>query len=503
MVLALSVVVVLATLGLAGGLTYLGQKASEADVVDFTDVASAGGEPVLTPSPESDEPVNYLLVGTDSALGLDEDDPINNDRENTGSLADTIMIVRLDPVTQEARLLSVPRDLWVDVSGSSYRQKINASLGISEAALIETIEDELGIPVNHYVQVDFAGFKELVDILDGVPMWFATPARDTKTGLIVEEAGCVTLGADQALAYARSRSYEAQIDGRWRTQDDLPDIGRIGRQQDFIRRSIDRAIDRGFRNIIDLNQILNTGINATTIDAELDIEDDILPLARAFQSFEADDLATYQLPVYPDRAGRADIVRMVDTEAEAVLRLFRPEVDTGDLDPSRIRVRALNGTGGYGDAAAVADGLEAAGFDIVGRDNADGFDNDEVVIRYRSGAEAEAVFVSQYFDPPPRRELATDLSGADVEVITGETFVEVRTSPREMEADEEAVMEASAETTVRTTASAPSSAVEGADAGVDSDSSDGEDTSDTAVTGSDTGETDADDEERPTGSSCP
>ncbi len=162
--------------------TYLGQKASEADVVDFADVASAGGEPVLTPSPESDEPVNYLLVGTDSALGLDEDDPINNDRENTGSLADTIMIVRLDPVSQEARLLSIPRDLWVDVSGSSYRQKINASLGISEAALIETIEDELGIPINHYVQVDFAGFKELVDILDGVPMWFATPARDGKTG---------------------------------------------------------------------------------------------------------------------------------------------------------------------------------------------------------------------------------------------------------------------------------------------------------------------------------
>ena len=76
---------------------------------------------------------------------------------------------------------------------------------------------------------------------------------------------------------------------------------------------------------------LNTGINAVTIDAELDIEDDILPLARAFQSFEADDLVTYQLPVYPDRAGRADIVRLVDSEAEAVLRLFRPQADTGDL----------------------------------------------------------------------------------------------------------------------------------------------------------------------------
>ncbi len=511
MVLALSLVVILATLGLAGGLTYLGQKASEADVVDFADVASAGGEPVLTPSLESDEPVNYLLVGTDSALGLDEDDPINNDRENTGSLADTIMIVRLDPVSQEARLLSVPRDLWVDVSGSSYRQKINASLGISEAALIETIEDELGIPINHYVQVDFAGFKELVGILDGVPMWFATPARDTKTGLIVAEPGCVTLDADQALAYARSRSYQAQIDGRWRTQDDLPDIGRIGRQQDFVRRSIDRAIDRGFRNIIDLNQILNTGINATTIDAELDIEDDILPLARAFQSFEADDLVTYQLPVYPDRAGRADIVRMVDSEAEAVLRLFRPQVDTGDLDPSTIRVRALNGTGGYGDAAAVADGLESAGFDIVGRDNAEGFDNDEVVIRYRAGAEASAVFVSQYFDPPPRRELAPDLSGADVEVVTGATFDEVLTSPRPMEADEEAVMEASAETTVRTTTSPPSitdgEPDETDDTGADSDEGgSGGDTGGSGaesdeVTG-DGGET-GDDEERPTGSSCP
>ena len=498
--LLLSTVAVLSTLAVAAGLSYLGQKASEADVVTFEDVASAGGEPVLTPEPESDEPVNYLLVGTDSAQGLDEDDPINNDRENAGSLADTIMIVRLDPVSQEARLLSVPRDLWVDISGSSYRQKINAALGVSEAALIETIEDELGIPVNHYVQVDFAGFKELVETLDGVPMWFATPARDPKTGLYVEEAGCVSLGPDEALAYARSRSYQAQIDGRWRTADSLPDIGRIGRQQDFIRRSIERAVDRGFRNIIDLNQILNTGIDAVTIDDQLDIENDLLPLARAFQSFEADDLVTYELPVYPDRAGGADILRLVDSEAEEVLRLFRPHVDTGDLDPSTIRVRALNGTGGYGDAAAVADGLEKAGFDIVGRDNAEGFGNDEVVIRYRSGAEAEAVLVSQFFDPAPRRELAPELSGADVEVITGATFDEVLDSPREMQPDEEEVMKESAQTTVRSTTSTSStSTLDTSEDDFDSDDSGG--TSSTDGDGTETGATEAG--ERPTGASCP
>lgn len=507
--LLLSTVAVLSTLAVAGGLAYLGQKASEADVVTFEDVASAGGEPILTPEPESDEPVNYLLVGTDSAQGLDEDDPINNDRENAGSLADTIMIVRLDPVTQEARLLSIPRDLWVDVSGSSYRQKINASLGVSEAALVQTIEDELGIPVNHYVQVDFAGFKELVEILDGVPMWFATPARDPKTGLIVEDAGCVTLDPDQALAYARSRSFQAKIDGRWRTADSLPDIGRIGRQQDFIRRSIERAVDRGFRNIIDLNQILNTGIDAVTIDDQLDIENDLLPLARAFQSFEADDLVTYELPVFPDRAGGADILRLVDSEAEAVLRLFRPEVETGDLDPSVIRVRALNGTGGYGDAAAVADGLEAVGFDIVGRDNADGFGNEEVVVRYRSGAEAEAVLVAQFFDPPPRRELVPDLSGADIEVVTGATFDEVLDSPRAMDPDEEAVMdesEASAGTTVRSTASTSSTSTVDGEVDTSEESGDSADPASTddssgAEAGTDTAGESGD--ELPTGASCP
>ena len=73
--------------------------------------------------------------------------------------------------------------------------------------MVQTIRENLGIDVNHYVEVDFLGFIDMVDELGGVEMSFPYPARDAKSGLSVE-AGTQTLDGEQALAYARSRKYE-------------------------------------------------------------------------------------------------------------------------------------------------------------------------------------------------------------------------------------------------------------------------------------------------------
>ena len=97
------------------------------------------------------------------------------------------------------------------------------------------------------MQVNFAAFRGLVDAIDGVPIYVPRPARDEETGLDLPDVGCRMLDPTEALSYVRSRHYEELIGSRW-VEDPRSDIGRIARQQDFIRRALTRAIDRGARN---------------------------------------------------------------------------------------------------------------------------------------------------------------------------------------------------------------------------------------------------------------
>ena len=120
----------------------------------------------------------------------------------------------------------------------SSQQRINTAYERDNPQqLIDTIYQNFGIDIDHFVQVDFCAFKKLVDAVDGVTVPFATPVRDTNTGLNVPEAGCFTFNGDHALAYVRSRHSSTRTPtATWKT-DGTSDLGRISRQQDFLRRT--------------------------------------------------------------------------------------------------------------------------------------------------------------------------------------------------------------------------------------------------------------------------
>ena len=102
-----------------------------------------------------------------------------------------------------------------------------------------------GIPTDHFVQIDFCAFRTLVDAVGGVAVPFDRPVRDDNTGLNVPTTGCFTFDGDHALAYVRSRHMEYLDDnGTWKT-DGTSDLGRISRQQDFIRRTADSLLAAG------------------------------------------------------------------------------------------------------------------------------------------------------------------------------------------------------------------------------------------------------------------
>src|SRR5436190_3612629 len=383
---------------------------------------------VLTPPPEDhDEPQNFLLVGVDSAANLADDDPALAGRENVGGLrSDTVMVLRVDPSSERASLLSFPRDLWVPLaSGGS--QRINSAIqngGPKE--LIDTIEQYFGVPIHHYVQVDFAGFENLVEVMGGIDVYFPAPARDRSSFLDVPTAGCVSLGGQQALTYVRSRHFQFYEDGRWRT-DPSGDLGRISRQQDFIIRALHRAVEQGARNPITLNRLVDAGLATVTVD-DLLTADDLITLGAAFRGFEPGSLDTYALPTRPDKAGAADILRLQDGEAQPILDRFRG-TDPEALRPGDVRVQVLNGTGLAGQAGLISDALTAVGFGAAGTGEATRFDVTDPIVRYRAGSEAKADLVARYLDAPVQRDIVDGPLDADVIVVTGTRLTGVRAQP--------------------------------------------------------------------------
>lgn len=419
LVIAVNVVAVVGFLSAAGALAYGYQKYGQIPRLAIGGSLSTSGD-----QRGDDEVVaeNYLVVGVDSAAGLDPDDPIAASRTDVvGFRSDTMMVLRVDPASTRAALLSLPRDLYVPIPGHG-DGRINKAIEVGgPELLIETIQSYLGIPINHYAQVDFYGFGRLVDALDGVALYFPHPARDGRSGLDVPESGCVTLDPANALGFVRSRAYQEYVDGRWRT-DPTGDLGRIRRQQQFIIAALERSVDRGLRNPVTLDELIDSALDAVTIDDTLD-GDDLLRLGREFRRFDPSSLDVYQLPVVDDSVGGAAVLRLVSRDAEPVLDVFRPG-DASVVAEEAVRVRVLNGTGAPGQASEASRALQAVGFPTGGTGDAARLGLARTEVRYPTGAEAGADLVRRWL--VAGAELVEDASLDDVTLVTGADWQGVR-----------------------------------------------------------------------------
>ncbi len=246
-------------------------------------------------SPVNANVENFLLVGSDSRVGADPSDPdfagIGSAAETTGTRSDTVMILRHDKSGGPASLLSLPRDLWVDIPGRGM-ERINSAYNDGPATLIRTVQG-LGVPIHHYVEVDFQGFKSLVDAIGGVNIGFLAPGRDEHTGFYVPTAGTHLLDGVQALAYARSRYYENYLNDVW-VPDVRSDLGRIERQQNFINSALRAAIARVKSNPLEAGDVLSSMTGAVQLDQGLDV----LEAAGTLKDAVSAGLQTFTPPVY-------------------------------------------------------------------------------------------------------------------------------------------------------------------------------------------------------------
>ncbi|MEU7576650.1 LCP family protein [Streptomyces sp. NPDC041068] len=341
-----------------------------------------GGDRPANLSPGSQ---NILVVGSDSRDGANAE----YGKGLTTMQSDTLMVVHVAADRKWASVVSFPRDSRVEIpacdkgdgtKSSAHHFKINEAFAIggtsgevagAAACTIRTIEANTGLRIDHFMSVDFQGFKGMVDALDGIEVCPKSAIHDKKAHLDME-AGCQTVKGEKALGYVRTRY----------SVGDGSDIGRIGRQQEFMEALTEKAHSK-LTSPKSLYGFLQSATKSLTTDEELAGIKPLYDLASELKGIPSDRLGFLTVPNYPREADvptdKANVVWQFPQAADLFSALARDkEVDKKELeasvkDPvyaSKVRVQVLNGSGVTGRAAAVAEELRAEGYIVVGTGNA-------------------------------------------------------------------------------------------------------------------------------------
>lgn len=278
--------------------------------------------PAATPalSPPSDGVENFLLVGSDSRASADPSDEdfatVGTEEANPGMRSDTLILVRYDTKAKQVSMMSIPRDLWVRMADNDKFAKVNAAYQRGADVLVRTVQRALNVPIHHYIEINFSGFKQIVDAIGGVHVCVAHASRDKATGFYIGRRACKIQSGAEALSYARARHFEEKIDGVWRLEG-TGDVGRGTRQRAFMSMLAKDAAIYLARHPLDAHNVLDAFAAAVSIDERLDLID----LARKLRPIGDGTAISYALPVSDGWAGSQFVFRLAN-EAPAMLAYF-------------------------------------------------------------------------------------------------------------------------------------------------------------------------------------
>lgn len=228
-----------------------------------------------------DRRINILIMGSDYnySYGKRIDDKVSGVRSRT----DTIMVASLDPTTQELSILSIPRDTRALLTGYHY-DKINAAMTYGGVDLVKsTVSDLVGIPIDYYMALKVDGLVNTIDILGGIRIYVEKDMyyvdETAHLGINIHKGWKESMNGEQAHQYIRFR------------KDELGDIGRVQRQQKFIRAALDKLLQpQTLLKLPTLLKHLNENIE-TDLPSEV-----ILQLANFGRSMDRDKVRMVMLP---------------------------------------------------------------------------------------------------------------------------------------------------------------------------------------------------------------
>ena len=287
--------------------------------------------------------LNYLLVGSDTREGLTKEQMkvlrVGSAKTAAGGRSDTMLLVHISKARDKAMIISLPRDSLVTIPAHRSsdgtkdigvtKSKINASFAWGGAPLlIETVELATNLRIDHYIEVNFAGFAGIVDALGGIEVCTKKDIDDPKSHLVLS-AGVHTLNGIESLKYVRTRDF-----------DGLGDIGRMQRQQQFMSSVLRKATSTGvLLNPIKLVNFFNAAISTVKTDSELN-ESDLLTLAKQLRNLSASKVRTLTVPIANPNAYAPGVGSVVTWDSVLAGELFQrlrddlPIVDEVTPSPS-------------------------------------------------------------------------------------------------------------------------------------------------------------------------
>ncbi|MGC9398522.1 MAG: LCP family protein [Anaerolineae bacterium] len=319
------------------------------------------------------ERLNVLILGVDERAQWDE----------PAWRTDTIMVATLDPVTLEAGVLSIPRDLWVEIPGYTHN-RINTAHYIGDydnypgggpALAMETVEHTLGLEIDYYVRVNFQAFIRLVDEIGGIdvsveetiddPLY---PDANYGYDPLYIEAGEQHFDGEMALKYARTR------------HSGNGDFDRARRQQQVVRAILEKVTQPAvlMRLISQAHELYGVVESSISTDLKLDQMIALASLARKIDPetmrFAVIDENCTENWTTPDGSMVLVPIRECMRERrDYIFGLVSPEESEGEVseEETDVTLSVLNGTLTPGLAGATADFLTANGFEVLNYANAD------------------------------------------------------------------------------------------------------------------------------------
>ncbi len=433
------VLIVVAVAGVLGYAWYLNHEIHRVDVRGLSGAPTTGAE-------RNSE--NILMVGSTSRCALKVQNAAYGlcSQGVTGVNSDVIMILHLNSQTHEVSILSIPRDLFIPDARADGANKIDAALYEGPDQLVKAVQEDFGIPIQHYVELNFDTFANVVDALGGINMYFPVPVYDAFSGLKVLTPGCVHLDGLHALQVVRAppQPYKGPHDtssdpADW-TPENQSDLARIRRDHEFLRVLAAAVSKKGLSNPLTDRSIIAAVAPQLSVDSELSATD-MIGLVLNFHSVDPAKTPQLTVPVAVDQSvsgytydggAYGDVEFPAQPQDRQVIDRFLgitsgTDAMTGKAlpRPTTVAVSVLNGTGATNQATDTADGLQAQGFKIAGiGDTTPLALQSETVVYYRSltpASQGAAQAVARTLTGPVilSKNPAMVASGAQVTVVTG------------------------------------------------------------------------------------
>ncbi len=399
---------------------------------------------VANESSTYDSTENILLVGSTTRCGLKTQNVVYGlcSQGVSGVNSDVVMILHLNAATQKVSILSIPRDLFVPNARVDGANKIDAALYNGPSQLVAAIQEDFGIPINHYVELNFDTFASVVNVLGGINMYFPMEIFDAYSQLNIRHTGCLHLDGFHALQVVRARHLQirykglSQIHSTW-PQEGLSDLARIRRDHEFLKVLASALKARGLSNPITDQRLATAVAPYLTVDSSFSTGH-MLSLAEKFSSVSIGNVPELTMPVVLVQTGSylyqgyyyGEVEFPLQPGISSVVHQFlglNSSTNTLDGRPlpraNAVTVSVVNGTGVTNQAASVAAQLGAHGFRMSAESTAVPFGpRSETVVYHANNSPASigaAQAVLRDIEGPAVMALGPTTGSSEVTVRTG------------------------------------------------------------------------------------